>query len=57
MDPHERRKEWSMRTAIFGVGNIGSAVAGHLVAGNELVVLAAQDESNAEAAAARRSET
>jgi predicted dinucleotide-binding enzyme len=37
-----------MTTAIIGVGNIGSAVARHLVAGDELVVLAAKDQSNAE---------
>ena len=40
-----------MTTAIIGVGNIGRAVARHLVAGGESVVLAAKDESNAEAAA------
>lgn len=40
-----------MTTAIIGVGNIGSAVAGHLVAGDEAVVLAAKDQSDAEAAA------
>jgi predicted dinucleotide-binding enzyme len=34
-------------TAIIGVGNLGSAVARHLVAGDELVVLAAQDETHA----------
>ena len=32
-----------MSTAIIGVGNIGRAVAGHLVAGGEPVVLAATD--------------
>lgn len=36
-----------MKTAIIGVGNLGSAVARHLVAGDELVVLAAQDETHA----------
>ena len=36
-----------MITAIIGVGNLGSAVARHLVAGDELVVLAAQDETHA----------
>ena len=36
-----------MRTAIIGVGNLGSAVARHLVAGDELVVLAAQDAKHA----------
>ena len=37
-----------MTTAIVGVGNIGSAVARHLVAGGESVVLAARDESRAQ---------
>jgi predicted dinucleotide-binding enzyme len=37
-----------MTTAIIGVGNIGSAVARHLVGGGESVVLAAKDESRAE---------
>jgi predicted dinucleotide-binding enzyme len=41
-----------MTTAIIGVGNIGGAVARHLVAGGEPVVLAAEDASNAEALAA-----
>jgi 8-hydroxy-5-deazaflavin:NADPH oxidoreductase len=40
-----------MKTAIIGVGNIGSAVAEHLVAGDEFVVLAARDQSDAEAVA------
>ena len=40
-----------MTTAIVGVGNIGSAVARHLVAGGEPVVLAAKDESRAQALA------
>jgi 8-hydroxy-5-deazaflavin:NADPH oxidoreductase len=40
-----------LATAIIGVGNIGSAVAGHLVAGDELVVLAAKDQSDAKAVA------
>ena len=40
-----------MSTAIIGVGNIGGAVAGHLVAGDEAVVLAARDQSDAEAVA------
>ena len=40
-----------MTTAIIGVGNIGGALARHLVAGDELVVLAAKDQSNAEAIA------
>jgi predicted dinucleotide-binding enzyme len=34
-------------TAIIGVGNLGSTVARHLVAGDEVVVLAAQDEEHA----------
>jgi predicted dinucleotide-binding enzyme len=40
-----------MTTAIIGVGNLGSAVARHLVDGNEPVVLAAQDEAHAKALA------
>jgi 8-hydroxy-5-deazaflavin:NADPH oxidoreductase len=40
-----------MTTAIIGVGNIGGAVARHLVAGGEPVVLAAKEESNAKALA------
>jgi len=40
-----------MTTAIVGVGNIGSALARHLVAGGEPVVLAAKDESRAQALA------
>jgi predicted dinucleotide-binding enzyme len=42
----------SETTAIVGVGNIGGAVARHLVAGGESVVLAAKDQSSAEALAA-----
>jgi predicted dinucleotide-binding enzyme len=38
-------------TAIIGVGNIGSSVARHLVAGGEPVVLTAKDESRAQALA------
>jgi 8-hydroxy-5-deazaflavin:NADPH oxidoreductase len=38
-------------TAIIGVGKIGGALARHLVAGGESVVLAAKDESRAEARA------
>jgi predicted dinucleotide-binding enzyme len=38
-----------MSTAIIGVGNIGGAVARHLVAGGESVVVAARDESQAKA--------
>ena len=37
-----------MTTAIIGVGNIGSSVARHLVAGGEPVVLTAKDESHAQ---------
>ena len=40
-----------MTTAIIGVGNIGSTLARHLVAGGEPVVLAAKEEANAEALA------
>ena len=40
-----------MSTAIIGVGNLGGAVARHLVNGNERVILAAQDEAHAEALA------
>ena len=36
-----------MATAIIGVGNLGSTVARHLVAGDERVVLAAADETHA----------
>jgi predicted dinucleotide-binding enzyme len=38
-------------TAIIGVGNLGSTLARHLVAGDELVVLAAADETHAAALA------
>jgi hypothetical protein len=41
-----------LTTAIIGVGNLGGAVAGHLVAGGEPVVLAAQDDAHAAALAA-----
>ena len=40
-----------MTTAIIGVGNIGSALARHLVAGDEPVVLAAKNQSGAHALA------
>jgi 8-hydroxy-5-deazaflavin:NADPH oxidoreductase len=40
-----------LTTAIIGVGNLGSALARHLVAGDELVVLAAADEAHAKALA------
>ena len=36
-----------MTTAIIGVGNLGRALARHLVAGDEHVVLAARDEAHA----------
>jgi predicted dinucleotide-binding enzyme len=42
----------SETTAIIGVGNIGRALARHLVAGGESVALVAKDESSAEALAA-----
>jgi 8-hydroxy-5-deazaflavin:NADPH oxidoreductase len=40
-----------MTTAIIGVGNLGGALARHLVAGDEPVVLAAADEAHASALA------
>jgi len=40
-----------MTTAIIGVGKIGSAIARHLTAGGEQVVLAARNESDAAALA------
>src|SRR5437870_12662344 len=40
-----------MTTAIIGTGNIGGALARHLVRGGEPVVLAAKDEANAAALA------
>jgi predicted dinucleotide-binding enzyme len=40
-----------MATAIIGVGNIGGAVARHLVSGGEQVVLAAREEPDAAALA------
>jgi 8-hydroxy-5-deazaflavin:NADPH oxidoreductase len=40
-----------MTTAIIGIGKIGGAVARHLVAGGEPVVLAATDQSHVEALA------
>jgi 8-hydroxy-5-deazaflavin:NADPH oxidoreductase len=45
------RKGAGPTTAIVGVGNIGSALARHLVRGDEAVVLAAKDGSQAEALA------
>jgi predicted dinucleotide-binding enzyme len=44
-------KEVAMTTAIVGVGNIGGALARHLVDGGERVVLAARNDSNAQALA------
>jgi 8-hydroxy-5-deazaflavin:NADPH oxidoreductase len=43
--------EQAVTTAIIGAGNIGSALARNLVRGGERVVLAARDESHAEALA------
>jgi predicted dinucleotide-binding enzyme len=40
-----------LTTAIIGVGNIGGALARHLVGGGEPIVLAAKDESGPEALA------
>jgi 8-hydroxy-5-deazaflavin:NADPH oxidoreductase len=40
-----------LTTAIIGVGNIGRTLGGHLVGGDEPVVVAAKDESHAEALA------
>jgi 8-hydroxy-5-deazaflavin:NADPH oxidoreductase len=40
-------------TAIIGVGNIGTAVASHLVGGDQSVVVAAKDASHADALAQR----
>jgi predicted dinucleotide-binding enzyme len=40
-----------MTTAIIGVGNLGGMVARHLVGGGESIVLAARDESHAQALA------
>jgi F420-dependent NADP oxidoreductase-like protein len=39
----------TVTTAIIGVGNLGSALARHLVGGDEPIVLAAKDDSHAEA--------
>ena len=44
-------KELRLTTTIIGGGNIGGALARHLVAGRESVVLAANDEARAEALA------
>jgi hypothetical protein len=45
------RKGVTLTSGIIGVGNIGSPLARHLVGGGESVVLAAKDESRAEALA------
>ena len=45
------RKGVRLTTAIIGVGNLGSALARHLVAGDERVVLAAADDAHAKALA------
>jgi hypothetical protein len=45
------RQESGSMTAIIGVGNIGGAVARHLVRGGESVVLASSDSANAAALA------
>jgi hypothetical protein len=47
----DARKGVRVTTAIIGVGNLGRAVAHHLVEGGEHVVLAAKDEANAQALA------
>jgi 8-hydroxy-5-deazaflavin:NADPH oxidoreductase len=39
----------TLTTAIIGVGNLGSALARRLVGGDEPIVLAAKDDSHAEA--------
>ena len=44
-------KEVRLTTAIIGVGNIGSLLAQHLVSHGEVVVLAAKDQSRAQALA------
>src|SRR3712207_495923 len=45
------REEEALTAAIIGVGKIGNALARHLVRGGEQVVLAARNESNAQALA------
>jgi 3-hydroxyisobutyrate dehydrogenase-like beta-hydroxyacid dehydrogenase len=49
--PTQLGKGVRLTTAIIGVGNIGTAVARHLVAGDETVVVAAKDTSHAGALA------
>ena len=51
MSESTARKGAGLTTAIIGVGNIGGALARHMVAGGESVVLAAKSESRAEALA------
>jgi len=51
MGAEQPRKGVGLTTAIIGVGNIGGALARHLVAGGEPVVLAAKDESHTKALA------
>src|SRR6185503_14067859 len=46
-DGSAARKGVQVTTAIIGVGTLGSALARHLVAGDEHVVLAAADEAHA----------
>jgi 8-hydroxy-5-deazaflavin:NADPH oxidoreductase len=53
MTENAAQKGVTLTTAIIGAGNIGSALARQLVAGGEPVVLAAEDESHAEALAER----
>jgi predicted dinucleotide-binding enzyme len=47
----QRRATSELLTAIIGVGNIGTAIAGRLVGGDESVVVAAKDASHADALA------
>ena len=49
--PAHRGHDSAMSTTIIGVGNLGGTVARHLVNGGEAVVLAAKDESRAQALA------
>src|SRR5690242_7099696 len=45
------KRRFVLATTIIGTGNIGGALARHLVRGGEPVVLAAKDEANAGALA------